>query len=99
MLNGSPLEERWERLQLPPPIIDLRRLPPGDALGHSSQNHFFHFRPLHQQLSVSPQAPPWAESFTPGCSSSKWTFHVLIRADISTCYRHIVLLHLTKLSS
>src|SRR5438309_5569206 len=65
------------------PVADadnLRCLPPGDLLGHRSQNHFLYFhRPLHGGLRVRVHASHGLLLSPP----AKRTFHVLIRPDIS----------------
>src|SRR5207253_2047416 len=72
---------------LPPaphvPITDadnLRRLPPGDLLGHSPQNHFLYFhRPLRRGLRVGNHAPHGLLPSPP----AKRTHHLLTQPDIS----------------
>src|ERR1019366_7755125 len=62
---------------------DLRGLPPGDPLGHRSQNHFLYFhRPLPGD------APHRSHAclrlvFLPQVTPPKRTFHVLITPDTS----------------
>src|ERR1700674_2106499 len=62
---------------------DLRRLPPGDPLGHRSQDHFLYFhRPLPGDASRRFHAV-LRLVFLPQVAPPKRTFHVLIAPDTS----------------
>src|ERR1700757_3156617 len=59
---------------------DLRRLPPGNLLGHRLQHHVLYFhRPLHRGLRVGFHAPHGLLPSPP----AKRTYHVLSQPDIS----------------
>src|SRR5438105_9170483 len=59
---------------------DLRRLPPGDLLGHRLQHHVLYFhRPLHRGLRVTIHASHGLLPSPP----AKRTYHLLSQPDIS----------------